>query len=35
MGASTKAPADKPVKVELKSSIKRGDPQCLIEVDLS
>jgi hypothetical protein len=27
--------AGKPVKVELKGSIKRGDPKCLIEVDLS
>ena len=26
--------AGKEVKVDLKSSIKRGDPQCLIEVDL-
>jgi hypothetical protein len=26
--------AGKDVKVDLKSSIKRGDPQCLIEVDL-
>ncbi|MDD8012158.1 MAG: DUF6144 family protein [Acidobacteriota bacterium] len=28
------AVAGKDVKVDLKSSIKRGDPQCLIEVDL-
>ncbi len=27
--------AGKEVKVDLKSSIQRGDPQCLIEVDLS
>ena len=28
------AVAGKDVKVELKSSVKRGDPRCLIEVDL-
>jgi hypothetical protein len=27
--------AGKPVKVDLKGSIKRGDPKCLIEVDIS
>lgn len=29
------AVAGKEVKVDLRSSIKRGDPQCLIEVDLA
>ncbi|MBN2346446.1 MAG: hypothetical protein JXO51_08630 [Candidatus Aminicenantes bacterium] len=29
------AVAGKEVKVDLKSSIKRGDPRCLVEVDLS